>query len=226
MKDFDIKDIEEIKNYKLVDPVKEVTCKEVKIYRAEKEKHKVVLWDFGTKDNVVRELLKRNVSVIRVPSYTTAKEILDYKPDGIVLSGGPGDPRENAESINEIKELCKSKLPTFGISMGHQLLALSQGAQTEALKYGHRGENQPAKDVETGRIYITCQSHGYAIKTDSLPENIKVSFENANDGTCEGIYFTDMPAFSVEFHPEGAAGPLDTIFLFDKFVKMIEGGAQ
>lgn len=218
--------LEDIKNYKLVNPVSEVTCKEVKVYRAEKEKRKVVLWDLGTKENVIRQLLKRNVSVIRVPAYTKAEEILSYKIDGVVLSGGPGDPNENKDIIEEVKKLCQSKIPMFGISMGHQLLGLANGAKSEKLKYGHRGENQPAKDVETGRIYITCQSHGYALVPESFPENIKVSFENANDGTCEGILFTDMPAFSVEFHPEGAAGPLDTEFLFDKFAKIMEGGAE
>ncbi len=221
------KEIEEIKSHKIVNPVSEVTCKEVKIYRAEKEKRKIVLLDLGTKEAVIRQLLKRDVTVIRVPADTTAKAIMSYKADGVVLSGGPGDPGENKSIIAEVKKLCDEKIPMFGISMGHQLLGLSQGAKSEKLKYGHRGENQPAKDVKTGRIYITCQSHGYALVPESFPENVKVSFENANDGACEGISLTNAPAFSVEFHPEGAAGPLDTEFLFDKFVKMIvEGGAE
>ena len=133
----------------------------------------MVLWDFGEKENIRRELLKRGCEVIRVPYDTTAEQILQMDPDGIMLSNGPGDPAENTEIIDQLKILCKSGKPIFGICLGHQLMALAQGGKTEKLKYGHRGANQPAEDLVTGRVYITSQNHGYAVVADSLPENAK-----------------------------------------------------
>lgn len=182
---------------------------------------KVVLWDFGAKANIRRELLKRGLNVTTVSGSATAKEILDLAPDGIMLSNGPGDPKENVKIIAEIKKLTKSGIPIFGICLGHQLLALASGADTTKLKYGHRGANQPVKDLETGRVYISSQNHGYAVKNESLPKGAQLSFVNTNDGTCEGITYTKFPAFSVQFHPEACSGPLDTSFLFDKFVALI-----
>ena len=182
---------------------------------------KVVLWDFGAKANIRRELLKRGLSVTTVSGNATAKEILDLAPDGIMLSNGPGDPKENTRIIAEIKKLIKSGIPVFGICLGHQLLALASGADTTKLKYGHRGANQPVKDLETGRVYISSQNHGYAVKNESLPKGAQLSFVNTNDGTCEGITYTKFPAFSVQFHPEACSGPLDTSFLFDRFVTLI-----
>ena len=139
-----------------------------------------------------------------------------------MLSNGPGDPSENVEIIEELKKLSEKKIPTFGICLGHQLLALAHGAKTHKLKYGHRGANQPAENVETGRVYITSQNHGYAVVNDSLPECAKVSYVNANDGTCEGVKYLNEPAFSVQFHPEACGGPLDTGFLFDEFMKLMD----
>lgn len=182
---------------------------------------KVVLWDFGAKANIRRELLKRGLEVVTVPSTMTAKQILDLNPDGIMLSNGPGDPSENVGIIAEIKKLVKSGKPIFGICLGHQLLALANGAETMKLKYGHRGANQPVKHLSTGRVYISSQNHGYAVKNDSLPKGAKLSFVNTNDGTCEGITYTKFPGFSVQFHPEACSGPLDTSFLFDEFVSLI-----
>ena len=213
-----------LQDYEIVDAVKSVTCNEEIVFSPEEVKHKVVLWDFGAKNNIRRELVKRGCEVTIIPSYTKAERIFEIAPDGIMLSNGPGDPAENVEIIEELKKLAKAKIPTFGICLGHQLLALSQDAKTEKLKYGHRGANQPALEVETGRVYIISQNHGYAVVNDSLKNNAKISFVNANDNTCEGIEYTDMPAISVQFHPEASAGPLDTAFLFDRFIKLIEGG--
>ena len=184
---------------------------------------KVVLWEFGAKANIRRELLKRGLEVITVSGEATAKDILSLNPDGIMLSNGPGDPKENVTIISEIKKLVKAKIPIFGICLGHQLLALAMGADTSKLKYGHRGPNQPVKHLDTGRVYISTQNHGYAVKNDTLPKGAVLSFINTNDGTCEGITYTKTPAFSVQFHPEACAGPLDTSFLFDDFVKLING---
>ncbi len=182
---------------------------------------KVVLWDFGAKANIRRELLKRGLEVTTIPCTASAKEILSLNPDGIMLSNGPGDPAENVKIIAEIKKLIKSGLPIFGICLGHQLLALANGAETMKLKYGHRGANQPVKYLKNGRVYISSQNHGYAVKNESLPKGSVLSFVNTNDGTCEGVTYTKFPGFSVQFHPEASSGPLDTSFLFDEFVKLI-----
>lgn len=182
---------------------------------------KVVLWDFGAKANIRRELLKRGLEVVTVPSSYNAEQIKALNPDGIMLSNGPGDPAENTGIIEEIKKLLKAGIPVFGICLGHQLLALASGAETMKLKYGHRGANQPVKYLKTGRVYISSQNHGYAVKNETLPKGAELSFVNTNDGTCEGLVYTNVPAFSVQFHPEACSGPLDTSFLFDEFVKLI-----
>lgn len=216
------KDLEEIRNYKIKDAVKSVSQKEVTVEKAENPKCNVALWDFGAKAKIQKALVERGCNVTVFPCTATAEEILAMNPDGIMLSNGPGDPAENIEVIENLKLLCEKKIPTFGICLGHQLLALAKGATTEKLKYGHRGANQPATEMETGKVFITSQNHGYAVVVESLPASAKVSFMNANDGTCEGVTYTDMPAFSVQFHPEACGGPLDTSFLFDRFVAMIE----
>ncbi len=182
----------------------------------------VVLFDFGAKLNIQRELEKRGCKVSVVPYNTTAEEVIEMSPDGIMLSNGPGDPAENVGVIEEIRKLCNyGKIPIFGICLGHQMLALARGAKTCKLKYGHRGGNHPCKDTETGRVYITSQNHGYAVENTSLPSYAKMSFFNVNDGTVEGITYTDIPAFSVQFHPEACGGPHDTNFLFDRFMQLI-----
>lgn len=211
----------EIKNYKIIDAVPTVGCREILTSKGSTGGYKVVLWDFGAKENIRRELLKRGCEVIIMPPNTSAKKILELRPDGVMLSNGPGDPAENKGIIKELSGLSKSGIPIFGICLGHQLLALAQGAETAKLKYGHRGANQPVKDLRTGRVYITSQNHGYAVMADSLPDQAEMSFLNANDGTCEGIKYFNMPAFSVQFHPEASAGPLDTNYLFDQFIDLI-----
>lgn len=189
-----------------------------------REGSRVVLWDFGAKQNIERELVKRGCRVIRVPAETTAEHIAAMRPDGILLSNGPGDPADNAGVIAEIGKCFARRIPMFGICLGHQMLALSQGAVTTKLKFGHRGANQPVRDEATGRIYVTSQNHGYTV--DILPANASQSFVNCNDGTCEGLDYADAPAFSVQYHPEAAGGPLDTNFLFDRFVSGIGGMNQ
>ena len=165
-------------------------------------------------------MLFRSVKV--VPYDTTAEQIKAMNVDGIMLSNGPGDPAENVGVIAEIKKLCEyGKIPIFGICLGHQMLALANGAKTEKLKYGHRGGNHPVKDLQSGRVYISSQNHGYAVKNETIPKNAELSFVNCNDGTCEGIAYKNIPAFSVQFHPEACGGPHDTNFLFDSFIKMI-----
>lgn len=210
-----------LKEYKVEGAVDAVTCRRP-IPPSGEGVRKVVLWDFGAKANIRRELEKRGCAVTTVPAGTTAAEIAGMNPDGVMLSNGPGDPAENTAIIKELRKVCEYKIPLFGICLGHQLLALSQGAKTAKLKYGHRGANQPVRDTETGRVYITSQNHGYAVLADSLPDNARMSFVNANDGTAEGIVYRNMPAFSVQFHPEASAGPLDTGFLFDRFVEAMD----
>ena len=222
--------IEEIKQYKIRLAVESVSISKKDITNSnnlEKNKSnnqvkKVVLWDFGAKANIARELCKRGCEIITVPYDTSAKEITDINPDGIMLSNGPGDPSDNTKIIQEIAKLCESSIPIFGICLGHQLLALARGATTSKLKYGHRGGNHPVKNLETGRVYITSQNHGYAVEAQSLPSFAKMSFMNVNDGTCEGVKYCDIPAFSVQFHPEACGGPKDTNFLFDDFIKLME----
>ncbi len=218
----DAADAGALRSYRVTNAVASVTLSENETFQAENGKYNVVLMDFGAKDNIRRELVKRGCNVTVVPGSTTAEQVKALNPDGIMLSNGPGDPQENTQIIAELKKLSQEKIPTFGICLGHQLMALSQGATTEKLKYGHRGANQPATDTQTGRVYITSQNHGYAVVGKTLPAHAFESFVNANDGTCEGVTYTNMPCFTVQFHPEACGGPLDTSFLFDRFISMMQ----
>ncbi|WP_458862206.1 carbamoyl phosphate synthase small subunit [Acidaminobacterium chupaoyuni] len=213
---------QELASYRIVDAVESVTCSVPRTDTPEDPHRRVVLYDFGAKENIRRELLKRGCEVITVPAHTPAAEALEMKPDGIMLSNGPGDPAENTEIIRQVGLLYESGVPLFGICLGHQLLALSQGAETEKLKYGHRGANQPVKVLSSGRTYITSQNHGYAVKAETLPDHALLSMVNANDGTCEGVSYQNRPVFTVQFHPEACGGPHDTAFLFDEFVERME----
>lgn len=216
-------DMDKLKAYKVENAVKSVSSQKPYMSGSDEHKFNVVLIDYGTKKNIVRELNKRGCNVAVVPYNTKAEDILSLDPDGIMLSNGPGDPEENVEAIEELKKLVGKK-PIFAICLGHQLLALSQGAETSKLKYGHRGVNQPVKNLETGRTYISSQNHGYAVENDTVEKTGgKISYINANDSTCEGIDYPEKKAFSVQFHPEACSGPHDTRFIFDKFIAMMGG---
>ena len=213
--------LQKIREYKIEHAVEKVSKNDGKLSSSSGSVH-IILWDFGAKANIQRELEKRGCKVTVVPYDTTAEQILKMQPDGIMLSNGPGDPAENVGIIEEIKKICDAgTIPIFGICLGHQMLALARGCKTSKLKYGHRGGNHPCKDTQTNRVYITSQNHGYAVENASLPEYAQISFFNVNDGTVEGIRYTDIPAFSVQFHPEACGGPHDTNFLFDDFLKTV-----
>ena len=213
-------DLTELKNYAITSAIMSVTGREPRIFKAENEKFKVTLMDYGAKKNITRELLKRNCTVTVLPADSDAEAILKTDPDGIMLSTGPGDPAEHEFQIEQLKKLV-GKIPICGICLGHQLLALAMGGKTVKLKYGHRGVNQPVKDVSEGRTYITSQNHGYAVVSESIKDG-RIRFVNANDGTCEGIDYPELSAFSVQFHPEACSGPKDTSFLFDRFINLME----
>lgn len=213
----------EVKAFQIRDAVKHVTAEAIKMYPAQgAERFRVALLDYGAKGNIIRELCSRGCAVTLFPASTPAETILAGKYDGLMLSNGPGDPAENLGPIGELRKLF-GKLPIFGICLGHQLMALSQGGETVKLKYGHRGANQPVKDLMGTRTYITSQNHGYAVVSESL-KNGRVRYIQANDMTCEGIDYPEDNAFSVQFHPEACSGPRDTAFLFDRFCGMMGGG--
>ena len=220
-----VADVAAIGQYVIRDAVRHATCETVKYYGDEQAKRKIVLWDFGAKENIVRELVRRGNRVIRVLSWYTAEQILAFGPDGLMLTNGPGDPAENTDVIANIRALA-GKLPIFGICLGHQLFALAMGGKTKKMKYGHRGGNQPVKELKTGTVYISSQNHGYEVLADSIRGVGELSFVNVNDGTCEGVEYPQMNAFTVQFHPEACAGPLDARDLFDKFMAMIDGGKK
>lgn len=213
--------LQRIKEYSVKGVVKRTSTKEA--YSLPGKGKRVVLIDFGAKKSIARQLQKRGCEVIVVPCDTKAKEILKLKPDGIMLSNGPGDPKENADIIEEIKKLYDTDIPIFAICLGHQLMALATGANTYKLRYGHRGGNHPVKDLETGRTYISSQNHGYAVDESTLDKNICVpAFVNVNDGTNEGLRYINKKIFTVQYHPEACPGPRDSSYLFDKFIKMME----
>ena len=188
---------------------------------------KVALLDLGAKKNIARSLAQRGCDVTVYPALTTAEEIINDHPDGIMLSNGPGDPKECVSIIAEIKKLYDTDIPIFAICLGHQLMALATGADTFKMKYGHRGGNHPVKDLSTGRVYISSQNHGYVVDMDKLdPKVATPAFVNVNDGTCEGLSYTGKNIFTVQFHPEACPGPQDSGYLFDRFITMMEENAN
>jgi len=222
--------LEQIKEYKVTGVVKKVSVDEVKHYtpgdlgtESIEVQKKVSLMDFGCKNNIIRSLLKRGCEVTVYPAYAKAEEVLSENPDGVMLTNGPGDPSECVEIIEELKKLYESETPIFAICLGHQLMALANGAKTEKMKYGHRGANHPVKDLATGKVYISSQNHGYVVIDGSIDKMVaETSFINVNDGTVEGLHYLGKNIFTVQFHPEACAGPTDTAFLFDQFINMME----
>lgn len=216
-------DLAAVAAYRVEGVVPAVSCEKAEIIDPVCEKtYTVVLVDYGAKKNIVRNLTKRGCRVIRVPQNTTAEEILAFAPDGVMLSNGPGDPAENTAAIAELKKLI-GKLPVFGICLGHQLAALAMGGKTVKLPFGHRGGNQPVREVNGKRTYITSQNHGYAVVSSSLAGIGRELYVNANDGSCEGMEYPGKQCFTVQFHPEACGGPHDTEFLFDRFISMMGG---
>ena len=215
--------IRQIEAFSIVDAVKSVTIPEEKVYPCEQAVYRVALYDFGYKRNIRRSLLARGCEVTILPALTPASEVKARGFDGVMLSNGPGDPAENTEIIQNIAALCGLGIPVFGICLGHQLTALSQGAKTAKLKYGHRGANQPVVELDTGRTYVTSQNHGFEVLGDTIPASAgRVSHVNANDKSCEGVIYGDGHIFTVQFHPEACGGPTDTSFLFDHFVELMK----
>ncbi len=222
------------------DLVKDVTCKEaydfetsladavteasygVTPLRRAKRPLRVAAYDYGIKLNILRRLAAHGCKVRVFPASTPAAEVLAWKPDGIFLSNGPGDPAAVTYAIDNIKEIAKTDVPTFGICLGHQLMGLALGAKTYKLKFGHRGGNHPVKQLDSGAIEITSQNHGFCVDPDSLPSNVKVTHLNLYDGTVEGLRHTDKPIFSVQYHPEASPGPHDADYLFEEFLQEME----
>ena len=210
-----------LKAYRTGKVVEKVTCREKSVMK--RDGYKVALLDFGAKRNIARSLYERGREVTIYPADTKAEEIIASNPDGIMLSNGPGDPKDCGPIIDEVRKLYESDIPIFAICLGHQLMALATGADTYKLKYGHRGGNHPVKDLETGRVYISSQNHGYAVDVNSLnPAVATAAFENVNDKTNEGLKYTGKNIFTVQFHPEACPGPQDSGYLFDRFIRMME----
>ena len=213
--------MKKLKAYSTGDEVSKVSCREKKVLPG--DGYKVALLDLGAKKNIARSLNERGCEVTIYPSSTTAEEIIASRPDGIMLSNGPGDPKACVQVIKEIRKLYETEIPIFAICLGHQLMALATGADTFKLKYGHRGGNHPVKDMETGRVYISSQNHGYAVDPESLDPQVAVpAFTNVNDGTNEGLKYVGKNIFTVQYHPEACPGPQDSSYLFDRFLKMME----
>lgn len=219
-------DRSDIAAYAVKNAVAAASCSAASVVPAQgQERFSVALLDYGAKGNIVRNLTKRGCRVTVLPYDTPAEDVLALHPDGLMLSNGPGDPAENTYCVGELKKLL-GRLPIFGICLGHQLTALAAGGETVKLKYGHRGANQPVRCLATGRCYITSQNHGYAVRSESMEGLARLSYVNANDGSCEGLDYPDLRCFTVQFHPEASGGPHDTEFLFDRFLDIVGGNGH
>ncbi len=183
--------------------------------------YKIVACDYGIKHNILRLLADRGCDITVVPAQTSAQEILSHKPDGVFLSNGPGDPEPCDYAIDAIQSVLETRVPVFGICLGHQLLSLASGAKTEKMKFGHHGANHPVQDLETGKVLITSQNHGFTVDESSLPNTVQITHRSLFDGTIQGIERTDLPAFSFQGHPEASPGPRDINPLFDRFISMM-----
>ena len=186
------------------------------------EKHHVVVYDFGVKRNILRMLVDRGCVLTVVPAQTSAADVLKLKPDGVMLSNGPGDPEPCTYAIEAAREFMQRRLPLFGICLGHQILGLAAGAKTLKMKFGHHGANHPVQDLESGRVLITSQNHGFAVDESSLPKNVIATHRSLFDGSNQGLKLLDAPAFSFQGHPEASPGPHDVSYLFDRFITMME----
>jgi carbamoyl-phosphate synthase small subunit len=186
-------------------------------------RHHVVAYDFGVKRNILRMLASRGCRITVVPAQTPAAEVLKYKPDGVFLSNGPGDPQPCDYAIQAARDIIDAGIPTFGICLGHQIMALASGARTFKMKFGHHGANHPVKDLDSGRVSITSQNHGFAVDDQTLPANLRPTHVSLFDGTLQGLARTDKPAFCFQGHPEASPGPHDVSYLFDRFVALMEG---
>ncbi|MBE6754888.1 MAG: glutamine-hydrolyzing carbamoyl-phosphate synthase small subunit [Ruminococcaceae bacterium] len=216
-------DYEEIKNYKIVNAVEAVSDGKSEMFGEENKGINVTVVDFGYKKNAVKSLLEKGCVVKTVPATATADEILSGNPAGVVLSDGPGNPCDNAYAISEVAKIM-GKAPVFGVGLGHQILALANGAETVKLKFGHRGGNQPVKSLKTGKTYITSQNNGYTVDTESVKKcGGKLTYINVNDGTCEGIDYEGKNAFSVQFHPESGLNDRDADKIFEHVIEMMGG---
>ena len=213
--------VKKLKNFKIENPIEQVSTK--KIWSLEGDKHgkHVAVLDFGVKENMLRVLHNKGYNLTIFPAKTSAKSILAFKPDGLLLSNGPGNPSDNDEVIKNIQGLL-GKLPIMGICMGHQLLALACGLECKKMQYGHRGINQAVKDIKRNSVFITSQNHGYEIDPKSVGDNAEISHYSVNDNSIEGLRYKKHPSFSVQFHPEACPGPIDTAYLFDDFFTMME----
>jgi len=220
------KDATSVPNPNQSDLVKEVTVRKTISYRSECFR-RIVLIDCGAKFSIIRNLLRRDAAVIRMPYDVTADEVVNEDPVGVIVSNGPGDPKMCKQTIQTIRELIEGQIPMLGICLGNQLIALAAGADTYKMKYGHRSQNQPALELETGRCYITTQNHGYAIDRTALENaGLETWFINANDRSVEGIRHPKKPCWGVQWHPEASPGPTDTEFIFDFFLKKVTKNAK
>ena len=218
-------DLRPIRDYRVEDAVAQAGGRAVREIPAEgEERFHVALLDYGAKRNIVRSLTRRGCRVTMLPHDSSAEELLALRPDGLMLSNGPGDPADNHYEIAQLRKLL-GELPIFGICLGHQLTALAAGGETVKLKYGHRGANQPVRRLKDGRCFITSQNHGYAVRSESMAGLAELSYVNANDLSCEGLDYPGLGCFTVQFHPEACAGPRDSGFLFDRFLAMMGGDA-